>query len=74
MLSAASRVATAARSTRDYVTICISTYPGDLLHLDRAVARLQAAGVRRASRSRLIRAAIMELDVDALIARELAAR
>ncbi len=57
---------------REYTVICISTYWADLAALDAAVARLKAAGVRRATRSWLIRVAIARLDLDAVLAAELA--
>ena len=46
---------------RDYVTLCISTYPNDLVAWDAEVERRKAAGDRRASRSSVIREAMAEM-------------
>lgn len=43
---------------RDYVTLCISTYPNDLARWDAEVERRKAAGDRRACRSSVIREAM----------------
>ncbi len=52
---------------KDYVTVCISTYPNDLAELDAKVEAIKAAGYQKANRSWLIRQAIRNLDVDAAI-------
>ena len=46
---------------RDYVTLCVSTYPADLVAWDAEVERRKAAGERKASRSSVIREAMAEL-------------
>lgn len=51
-----------------YVVFACSSFPDDLAALDAVVVRLRSAGIRRASRSWVIRQAIRALDVDALIA------
>ncbi len=58
--------------THKYTVICVSTYWTDLAALDAAVERLKAAGLRRASRSWLIRVAIARLDLEAVLTAELA--
>lgn len=51
-----------------WVVLCVSA-PGELItELDAAIARFDAAGVGRVSRSRLIRIAVAHLDVDRVIA------
>jgi len=50
------------------VCIGVSTYPAQLVELDAAVSRLKQAGVRRMSRSWLLRIALERLDVDAVLA------
>lgn len=47
----------------DYKAICISMYLDDLAELDRMVETLKARGVRRATRSALIRYALAQLDM-----------
>jgi len=51
-----------------YTVIAVSTYPADLVALDAAVLRLKQAGIRRMSRSWLLRIALERLDVDAVLA------
>jgi hypothetical protein len=51
-----------------YKTICISMYLDDLAELDSAVKRCQTGGLRRMSRSQLIRIALSRLDIEALLA------
>jgi hypothetical protein len=46
---------------RDYVVICVSTYPRELAKLDAMVDELKRGGNRKASRSSLIRLAIDKL-------------
>lgn len=53
----------------DYTTICISLYFDDLASLEAAVKRCKSAGLRRMSKSQLIRIALRQLDLDSLIAR-----
>ncbi len=48
---------------RDFVTLCISTYPRELNALDAKVAEAKRAGWSKASRSSLIRAAVEAYDV-----------
>jgi hypothetical protein len=50
-----------------YKTICISMYLDDLAELDSAVKRCQTGGLRKMSKSQLIRIALSRLDVEALI-------
>lgn len=55
-----------------YTVISISVYSHDLTSLDAAVEACKAAGVPRVNKSWLVRRAIERLDVQALIAVELA--
>ncbi len=49
-----------------WVTVAISTNPDALRELDAAVVRLKQAGIRRMSRSWLLRIALERLDLDEL--------
>ncbi len=49
-----------------WICIGVSTYPAALVELDAAVTRLKQAGIRRMSRSWLLRIALERLDVDAV--------
>lgn len=49
---------------RTYRVICISLYRRDLEDLDARVAELKRRGHTRANRSRLIRAALAQLDLE----------
>lgn len=53
---------------RTYEIVCISVYKTDLAELDSAVERMQAAGLKKMSRSQLLRIAFKRLDVAAVIA------
>ena len=46
-----------------YKVVCISLYTGDLDRLDAAVRALKARGHAKASRSSVLRAAMMQLDL-----------
>ncbi len=56
----------------DWTAYCASMHPSELAALDAVVDRFKAAGVRRMSRSWLIRIAVQRLDLDALQAELLA--
>lgn len=64
--------AIARAAPRAYVCLCISTFPAELAALDAAVAKLKMGGVRSMTRSRLIRIALERLDVEAVLAEQLA--
>lgn len=49
-----------------YKVICISIYVEDLGELDQMVEALKDRGIKRASRSALIRHALRKLDLDAV--------
>lgn len=46
-----------------YKVICISLYADDMTRLDAAVAALKARGHTKASRSSVLRAAMLQLDI-----------
>lgn len=50
-----------------YRTICVSLYDSNLAALDELVARAKQAGATQASRSALIRVALKQLDLDAVL-------
>jgi hypothetical protein len=54
-----------------YKIICISMYNSDLERLDRDVAELRGRGLTQMSKSRLIRIALAQLDLDLIVAREI---
>lgn len=49
---------------RRYHVICVSIYDADLRALDEKVGSAKAGGVKRATRSRFIRAALARMSVD----------
>jgi hypothetical protein len=51
-----------------YVVVAISTYPDELSWLDAVVERLKQSGAPAMSRSRLIRIALRQLDLELLVA------
>lgn len=55
------------REERKHMVTAFSLYEEQLVLIDSAVARLQALGARKMSRSRLVRVAIDRLDLDQLV-------
>lgn len=50
--------------SENFVRVCISTYPDVLERLDKIVDELKKRGHRNASRSSVIRLALLQLDIE----------
>lgn len=52
------------KNEKDYKVICISLYDADLRRLDEVVTEMKRRGHRRASRSAVLRAAMVQFNPD----------